>query len=166
MPHPGGPYGSGEPPGHWQDDHQVAAQGDGQGGQPFSQPLQGSGEGHRHRRDHKAKTDHPQGDGPHGYGLRVSSEQAHELGGDGLTDHGARRQDQAAHPQHHPADLADPADLPGAVVVAHQGAHPLDKAVGREVEEGLELVIDPQHQHVPLGEGGQNPVEGGHQHRG
>ena len=165
VPHPLRPQGPAEEEGRREHHHQVAAQGDDQGGQALPQPLQGPGGGHRHRGDQKADADHPQGGLPRLDGLGVGGEQAHHRPGNQLAHHRPRRHDAGAHGQHHPVDLLHPAGLPRPVVVPHQGAHPLDEAVGGEVEEGLELVIDPQHQHVDLGPAGQDAVEGRDQHR-
>ena len=56
-------------------------------------------------------------------------------------------------------NLAHALVLPGAVVVADDGPHPLHYAVGRQVEECLQLIIDAQHQNVHLGVSRQNGVQ-------
>ena len=56
--------------------------------------------------------------------------------------------------------------LPGTVVVAHQRAHPLHDAVGRQVKEGLEFVVDAQHRHIALGVDRQQAVQEGDQQAG
>ena len=53
-----------------------------------------------------------------------------------------------------------------AVVVADEGAHPLYDAADGQVKEGLELVVDAQHHHIALGEGGQQVVQEGDQQGG
>ena len=49
--------------------------------------------------------------------------------------------------------------LPRPVVVADERAQPLDDAAGREVEEGLKLVIDAQNGHIALGVDREQTVE-------
>lgn len=46
-----------------------------------------------------------------------------------------------------------------AVVIADQRAHPLHNAIRRQIDEGLQFVIDPQNQDIHLGIGGQNRIE-------
>ncbi len=52
------------------------------------------------------------------------------------------------------------------VVVADEGAHSLHDAVGGQIEESLELIVDAQHHHIALGEGRQQAVEEGDQQGG
>ena len=51
-------------------------------------------------------------------------------------------------------------------VVAHQRAHPLHDAVGRQVKEGLEFVVDAQHRDIALGVDRQQAVQEGDQQAG
>ena len=95
----------------------------------------------------------------------ISSE-SHQLGREGQAEDGPRRHDGGAQTQGDPVDLPDPALLPGAVVIADDGTHPLNDAAGGKVEEGLELVIDPQDHHIDGGEDRENAVEGGDQQGG
>ena len=56
--------------------------------------------------------------------------------------------------------------LPRAVVVANEGAHALHEAVGRQIQKGLQFIIDAQHHHIALRKSRQQPVEEGDQQRG
>ena len=51
----------------------------------------------------------------------------------------------------------------GTVVVADKRAHTLHDAVGRQVQKGLQLVVNAQHHHIALREGCQQAVEEGDQ---
>ena len=56
--------------------------------------------------------------------------------------------------------------LARAVVVAHEGTHSLYDAVGGQVEEGLQFVVDAQHDDIALRVSRQQAVEEGDQQRG
>ena len=56
--------------------------------------------------------------------------------------------------------------LPGAVVIADDGPHALHYAVGGQIQEGLQLIVHTQYQHVYLRVSRQNDIEGRDQQRG
>lgn len=149
-------------------DHEddVAEQGDHQGGKALAQALQGAGGGDGYGGYHEPGADDPQGGFPRLDGLGVFGEQPGEPAGKGQEQDGAQGHDAAGHGQHQPVDLPHPAVLPGAEVVADEGAHALDDAVGGQVEKGLELVVSAQDQDIHLGVGGENGVEGGDEEGG
>ena len=56
--------------------------------------------------------------------------------------------------------------LPGTVIIADEGAHALHNAARGQVQEGLQLIINTQNDHIPLRVSGQQRVEERNQHRG
>ena len=53
----------------------------------------------------------------------------------------------------------------GTVIVANERAHTLHDAVGGQIQEGLQLVVNAQHHHVALGKARQQAVQEGDQQR-
>ena len=101
-----------------------------------------------------------------GDGLGVGGEQADEGRGSGHTDDGACRHDDGAHAEGELVELCHAGVLLCTVVVADEGAHSLHDAVGGQIEERLEFIVDAQHHHIAFGEGRQQAVEEGDQHGG
>ena len=54
----------------------------------------------------------------------------------------------------------------GTVIVANERAHTLHDAIGGQIQEGLQLVVNAQHHHVALGKARQQAVQEGNQQRG
>ena len=69
-----------------------------------------------------------------------------------LDDEGRQTEDKHKKPPH--ARI-----LPRSVIVSHKRAHPLYYTVGRHVEEGLQLVIEPEHQDICLRKGREYGVQ-------
>ena len=134
--------------GQRQDDHRVPHQGNDEGRPAHPQPLQGAAGNDRHRRDDKTQADDPQRGAAQGDGLGIGGEQADQLAGNGPAQDGAQHHDARRQRQPGEEDLPHAGGLFGAVVVAHDGPHPLHDAVGGQVEEGLQFVVDPQHQDI------------------
>ena len=91
-------------------------------------------------------------------------EKPHEPSGDHKADYRSCQHDSAGHGKDDAVDLGDSLVFPRAVVVSDQGSHGLDEAICRQIEEGLQLVVDAKDQDVYAGVGGQDPVQGGDQH--
>ncbi len=83
--------------------------------------------------------------------------------GNGLAQNGSRHHDAGGEQETDFVDAPDPSVLPGSVIVPDERPHSLDNAVGRQVEEGLQLIVGSQDKHVCLGEAGQNHVQRGGQ---
>ena len=55
--------------------------------------------------------------------------------------------------------------LSRAVIVSDERPHPLYDAVCWQVKEGLQLIINAEHQHISLGISGKNGIQRGNQKR-
>ena len=166
VPDAGGAELAAEQPRQRHDEEDVAAEGDDQRGHALAQTFQRAGGGGGHRGHHEAETDDAQGRLADGDGLGVRGEEADEGRGGSHADDRARRHDDGAHAEGELVELRYPGVLLRAVVVADEGAHPLHDAADGQVKEGLELVVDAQHHHIALGEGGQQVVQEGDQQGG
>ena len=150
VPDAGGAKGAAKHPGQRHDEEHIAAEGDDHRGHPFAQTFQRAGRGGGDCRDDEAQADDAQGRGADGDGLRVGAEQADEGAGNGQAEDGANGHDGGAQAQRQVVEPSDAAMLPGTVVIADQWTHSLHDAVGRQVQKGLEFVVDAQNRDVAL----------------
>ena len=85
--------------------------------------------------------------------------QPHQLAGNQQAYRGPKHHNDTVHAQDDLINLTDPFTFARAVVIADQRAHPLHNAIRRQIDEGLQFVIDSQNQDIHLGIGGQNRIE-------
>lgn len=154
-----------KPPGQRNDDDDITAQRDDQRLYAFAQPFQRAGRRHGNRRYDKPKADDPQRALADADRFRVGGEHPHQLLREAEEQDGADRHDPGAERQRKLVDLAHAAVFPCAVVVADQRAHPLHDTAARQIQEGLQLVIDAQHHDAALRIDRQNGIEEGNQNR-
>ena len=77
----------------------------------------------------------------------------------------ARRHNGRAHPHGRAVELLDTVILPCAGVVANDGTQALHNAVGGQIQESLQFVVDAQHHNIALGERRQQSIQEGDKHR-
>jgi len=70
----------------------------------------------------------------------------------------AQQHDAQDHGQPGAVKPADPLVNTGAIVVADQRAHSLHNPVGGQIQEGLQLIVGSQHQHISAAVGAQHGV--------
>lgn len=100
-----------------------------------------------------------------GDGFGVGGEQLHQRAGSEQADDRARSHDGSTHDEGEFVELFHAGVLFGTVIVANERAHTLHDAVGGQIQEGLQLVVNAQHHHVALGKARQQAVQEGDQQR-
>ena len=148
------------------DEYDVAAQRDDQRFCALAKAFQCTGRGGGYGRNHKAQTDDAQGSLADGDGFGVGGEQLHQRAGSEQADDRARSHDGSTHDEGEFVELFHAGVLFGTVIVANERAHTLHDAVGGQIQEGLQLVVNAQHHHVALGKARQQAVQEGDQQRG
>ena len=165
MPHAVGTKEMAQHSGQRHDEYDVAAQRDDQRFCALAKAFQCTGGGGGYGRNHKAQTDDAQGGFTGGNGLRVRGEQLHQRAGSEQADDRACSHDGSTHDEGEFVELFHAGVLLGTVVVANERAHTLHDAVGGQIQEGLQLVVNAQHHHVALGKTSQQAVQEGDQQR-
>lgn len=165
VPDAGRPQNIAEQKGSRNDDDEVPAQGDHQGRHSHAQTLQSSGGDHRGGGYEEADADDAQGSRADLNGLGIVCEQSHDPAGAELAESGSHHHDGGRQGHGSGVDLLDTPVLSGAVIVADQRTDSLNETVGGEIKERLKFIVDPQNQHVGLGERREDRVQGGDQHR-
>ena len=125
----------------------------------FSKAFHGTGGGDGYSRNKKAGADDLQCSGACGNGFRGSGEKSHKLSGRQEADNGSKEHDHTAGLQGEPEDFFYTLHLTGTEVVADQRAHSLDDSVGREIQEGLQFIINAKDHHIAVRVSGQHGVQ-------
>ena len=166
VPHTDGAEQAAENPRGGNHDDDVAAQRDDEGLGALAQCFQRAGGRDRDGGYQEARADDTQRDLTGGDGIGVGGEHADQSGAAHQADDGTGGHDGGVHTHGKVIDLFHAAMLPGAVIIADEGAHALHNAARGQVQEGLQLIINTQNDHIPLRVSGQQRVEERNQHRG
>ena len=141
------------------DNDHIAEKGNYKGLRAFSKAFHGTGSGNGYSRNKKAGADDLQCSGASGNGFRGSCEKSHKLSGCQEADNGSKEHDHTAGFQGEPEDFFHTLHLTGTEVITDQRAHSLDDSVGREIQEGLQFVINAKDHHIAVRVSGQHGVQ-------
>lgn len=141
------------------DNDHIAEKGNYKGLRAFSKAFHGTGSGNGYSRNKKAGADDLQCSGASDNGFRGSCEKSHKLSGCQEADNGSKEHDHTAGFQGEPEDFFHTLHLAGTEVITDQRAHSLDDSVGREIQEGLQFVINAKDYHIAVRVSGQHGVQ-------
>ena len=141
------------------DNDHIAEKGNYKGLRAFSKAFHGTGSGNGYSRNKKAGADDLQCSGASDNGFRGSCEKSHKLSGCQEADNGSKEHDHTAGFQGEPEDFFHTLHLAGTEVITDQRAHSLDDSVGREIQEGLQFVINAKDHHIAVRVSGQHGVQ-------
>ena len=97
--------------------------------------------------------------------LGVLGEERHQRRRNHQTHHGAYHHNARAQRKRHPENTADAVLLTRTVIVPDYRPHTLNNAARGHIQEGLQLVVDAEHDHIRLSEAAEQRVQAGHQQR-
>ena len=132
------------------DNNYIAEKGNNKGLGALSKAFQGAGSSNGYSGNQEAGADDLQGFGACGNGFLGGCEKSHKLPGCQETDNGSKEHDHTAGLQGKPEDFFYTFHLTGTEVVADQRAHSLDDSVGREIQEGLQFIINAKDHHIAV----------------
>ena len=132
------------------DNDHVAEKRNNKGLGTFSKAFPGTGGGDGYCGNQEAGADALQCSGTCGNGFRGSCEKSHKLSGCQETDNGSKEHDHTAGLQGQPEDFFHTLHFTGTEVITDQRAHSLDDSVGREIQEGLQFIINAKDHHIAV----------------
>ena len=148
MPYADRTEGAAEKVGRGQDDDDIAHQGDDHGMYAFAQTFQGSADDDGNRGNDEPEADDAQRLLSGQNGCRLVGEEAGKRTGEAQADDHAQTHDDGRQRQSGAEDLADTGIFFCAIVVADDGADTLYDAVGRQIDKGLQFIVDAQDENV------------------
>lgn len=132
---------------------------------PLPRPSQGSADDDGNRGNDEPEADDAQRLLSGQNGCRLVGEEAGQRTGEAQADDHAQPHDDGRQRQSGAEDLADTGIFFSAIVVADDGADTLYDAVGRQIDKGLQFIVDAQDENVHRREYGQYSVEAGDEQR-